>query len=137
MEQGRLTPHFPGMEAAAAGLRPVTLPAACLRQLQTACRSAVVLARALRFFTPLQQLAGGAPLPDFANPKHGAMDVAACPQVMAPSDCGAISSTSSAATAATTRMSKRIAIATACMYMYICIYDICMQVMEGARDTVC
>ena len=54
-----LTPHLDGMLAAFPSLRPLTLPAADLRQLHAARLSAVLLAAELRLLTPLQQAAEG------------------------------------------------------------------------------
>jgi hypothetical protein len=54
-----LTPHLEGMLAALPALRPLTRPAALLRQLQAVRLSALVLAAELRLLTPLQQAAEG------------------------------------------------------------------------------
>jgi len=54
-----LTPHLEGMLAALPALRPLTRPAALLRQLQAARLSAVLRAAELRLLTPLQQAVEG------------------------------------------------------------------------------
>jgi hypothetical protein len=60
MAYGTLTPHLPGMLAAAPALMLVEL-AKFLRQLHTAWRSELVDAIELRLLTPLQHDAEGLP----------------------------------------------------------------------------
>ncbi|QHO25006.1 uncharacterized protein DS421_12g377300 [Arachis hypogaea] len=77
-----LTPHLPGRAAALPWLRPRREPAAALRQLQAAWRSAVVLKAPRRPLTPLQQAGGGAP-PFVRKGMHGARALFTWPHDMA------------------------------------------------------
>lgn len=85
MVYGTLTPHALGMEEIAPGLRPLTLAASCFRQLHAACRSAVLCAAAFRLRTPLQQPAGGVPVPERAYAMHWERSDDTWPQVIAAS----------------------------------------------------
>lgn len=61
---GNEIPQFPGRDLASSGCRLMFLEA-FLRQVQTVCLSAEVVAVEARFDAPAQQVTGGSPLPLF------------------------------------------------------------------------
>jgi len=86
-----LTPHLPGRMAALLALNPEMPAAADFRQLQTAWRSGVVFAAALRDLTPTQHDGGTIP-PLVRKARHGVRELVTWPHVMACA-VGAVSST--------------------------------------------
>jgi len=104
-----LTPHLPGSMPALLALNPGMAPAADFRQLQTAWRSGVVFAAALRDLTPEQHDAGTAP-PFVRKGMHEARELVTWPQEMAACAVGAVSTTKHST--ATTHAELRVAMET-------------------------